>query len=215
MLQFKSVLHRIHVACFDLLFPNSALDGLQLFGRHSFSSREITFAYQHSPHSLPSLLERSKLTSCDLGINLHSRVCRYQFLREFNPLVDRNSNVLVNTSMSSPENVYSPLSDNCIVLHATEVVSHWSKYMNCFHPLAHAQHPVNLLDSEPMEDIRHQSLKSHILDTSNIFSPLEVIRGSVGTTLASIVDHWFIVSTYAERKSMPSKEEVLTILFTN
>lgn len=41
-----------------------------------------------------------------------------------------------------------------------------------------------------MQDVWHQGLKAHILDASNVFGSLEVVRGSVGTTLASVVNHY-------------------------
>lgn len=41
--------------------------------------------------------------------------------------------------------------------------------------LAHAKHPVNLLDAQPVQDIRHESLESHVFDTCNVLGPLEIV----------------------------------------
>jgi len=54
--------------------------------------------------------------------------------------------------------------------------------------LAHTQHPVNFLDSKPMKNIGHQRLESHILHTSNVLGSLEVLRGTIQSTLSGIVD---------------------------
>ena len=55
-------------------------------------------------------------------------------------------------------------------------------------PLAHAQHPIDLLDTEPMKDIGHQGLKAHVLDASHVFGSLEIIRSPVFSTFSCIVD---------------------------
>lgn len=54
--------------------------------------------------------------------------------------------------------------------------------------LAHTQHPINLLDTEPVKNIGHQGLKSHIFDPSNILRSLEVLRSTIQATLSSVVD---------------------------
>lgn len=41
--------------------------------------------------------------------------------------------------------------------------------------LAHAQHAVNLGNAEPVQNIRHQRLETHVFDTGNVFGSLEVI----------------------------------------
>lgn len=41
--------------------------------------------------------------------------------------------------------------------------------------LAHAEHSVNLLDSEPVENIWHQSLEAHILHTGDVLGSLEIL----------------------------------------
>ena len=56
--------------------------------------------------------------------------------------------------------------------------------------LAHTQHPVNLLYPQPVQDIGHQRLKSHVLDSGNIFGALKIIRGSVGSSFPRIINHW-------------------------
>jgi hypothetical protein len=56
-----------------------------------------------------------------------------------------------------------------------------------FH-VAHTQHSIYLLDTQPMENIGHQSLESHILHTGDIFGSFEIFRGTVRSTLSRIVD---------------------------
>lgn len=56
--------------------------------------------------------------------------------------------------------------------------------------LAHADEPINLSDSKPVQDIGHKVLESIVLDSRDIFSALEIIRCSVLTTLASIIDNY-------------------------
>lgn len=53
--------------------------------------------------------------------------------------------------------------------------------------LAHAQHSINLLDAEPMKDIRHKRLKPHIFDSGDILGSLEVIRRAIFATLPCVV----------------------------
>lgn len=53
--------------------------------------------------------------------------------------------------------------------------------------LAHAQHPVDLGDTQPVQDVRHQRLEAHIFDTGDVLGPLEVVGGPVFATLAGVV----------------------------
>ena len=39
-----------------------------------------------------------------------------------------------------------------------------------------------------MEDIGHQRLESHVLHTSNVLGPLEILRSPIQSTLSRIVD---------------------------
>lgn len=55
------------------------------------------------------------------------------------------------------------------------------------HILAHAQHAVNLLYPEPMQNVGHQLLEPHILHSGNIFSSFEVLRCSIGATLSGVI----------------------------
>jgi len=57
--------------------------------------------------------------------------------------------------------------------------------------VGHAQHPVDLGDTEPVQDIGHQGLETHVLDTSNVLSTLEVLASAVLASLSSIVDEVF------------------------
>lgn len=53
--------------------------------------------------------------------------------------------------------------------------------------LAHAQHPVDLGDTKPVQDVRHQGLEAHVLHTGDILSPLEVVGCPIFATLSSVV----------------------------
>ena len=53
--------------------------------------------------------------------------------------------------------------------------------------VGHAKHAINLGDTQPVQDIRHQSLEAHILDTGDILRTLEVLARTVFATLSGIV----------------------------
>jgi len=55
--------------------------------------------------------------------------------------------------------------------------------------LAHAQHAVDLGDSEPVQDIWHQGLEPHVLDAGDVFGPFEVVRCTVFSTFPRVVHH--------------------------
>ena len=54
--------------------------------------------------------------------------------------------------------------------------------------ITHANHMIHLLDPEPVQNVGHECLESHILHTSNHLGRLEVAVSTVTTTLAEIVD---------------------------
>lgn len=54
--------------------------------------------------------------------------------------------------------------------------------------LAHAQHSVNLLDTKPVENVRHQGLETHVLDASDVLSSFEIFRSTIRPSLSGIVD---------------------------
>ena len=84
-----------------------------------------------------------------------------------------------------------PLANNGVIFHAVDLCK-LRKNSDIDHtgddPLAHAQHPIDLLDAEPMKDIGHQGLKAHVLDASHVFGSLEIIRSPVFSTFSCIVD---------------------------
>lgn len=55
------------------------------------------------------------------------------------------------------------------------------------HSLAHAQHAVNLLDSQPVENVGHESLETHVFDARDILRPFEIIRSAVCAAFAGVV----------------------------
>lgn len=62
------------------------------------------------------------------------------------------------------------------------------KRVDVRHLLAHAQHTIDLLNSEPVKNIGHEGLEAHIFYASNVLSSLEVLRCTIGTALSGVVD---------------------------
>jgi hypothetical protein len=57
--------------------------------------------------------------------------------------------------------------------------------------VTHTQHAVDFGDTKPMQDIRHERLEAHVLDTSDVFGPFEVFASSVFSSLSGVVDKVF------------------------
>lgn len=55
----------------------------------------------------------------------------------------------------------------------------------------HAQHTIDLRDSQPMQDIRHQRLKPHVFDPSDILSAFEVLARPIAAPFSGVVDEVF------------------------
>lgn len=74
------------------------------------------------------------------------------------------------------------------MLHTVCYVSEWAMQLSgCVHVLAHAQHAIDLLYSEPMEDVRHERLEAHIFHACNVLSSLEVLGCTISTALPGVV----------------------------
>lgn len=58
------------------------------------------------------------------------------------------------------------------------------------HLLAHAQHTVDLGDSEPVEDVRHKGLEAHVFDAGDHFGPFEVVRCTIFASFPRVVNNW-------------------------
>lgn len=56
--------------------------------------------------------------------------------------------------------------------------------------LAHAQHPVNLGDTQPVQDIRHQCLEAHVFHAGNVLSPLKIFRRTIFPAFPSVIHHY-------------------------
>ena len=54
--------------------------------------------------------------------------------------------------------------------------------------VTHRHHVVDLLDAEPVKDVGHERLETHVLDAGDKLGRLEVLVGRVTTTLAQIVN---------------------------
>src|SRR5690606_9849284 len=50
--------------------------------------------------------------------------------------------------------------------------------------VAHGNEAVDLLDAEPMQWVRHQLLKAHVLHAGDTLGAREVLTGAVATVLA-------------------------------
>jgi hypothetical protein len=74
------------------------------------------------------------------------------------------------------------------VLHAIESISPHGSLRPIGNSLAHTKHSINLLDAKPVKDIGHQCLKAHILHARNVFGSFEVLRRSIKTPFAGIID---------------------------
>lgn len=57
------------------------------------------------------------------------------------------------------------------------------------HSLAHAQHAVDLLDAEPVQDVGHKGLEAHVLNAGNVLRPLEILGCAVLAAFPGIVDN--------------------------
>lgn len=49
------------------------------------------------------------------------------------------------------------------------------------------QHTIDLGNPKPVQDIRHESLKSHVFDSGNIFCPLKILACPVRATFPCVV----------------------------
>lgn len=63
--------------------------------------------------------------------------------------------------------------------------------------LAHAKHPVDLLDSKPVQNIGHQGLEAHVLDAGDIFGASEVVGSPVFSSLPGVVNDCHSLSVSA------------------
>lgn len=54
--------------------------------------------------------------------------------------------------------------------------------------LGHTQHAINLLDTQPMQDIRHESLEPHILYAGDVLGSLEILGCAIGAAFSCVVD---------------------------
>lgn len=53
--------------------------------------------------------------------------------------------------------------------------------------VAHRHHVVDLLDTQPVQNVGHERLESHVLHTGDELSRLEVLVSGVTTTFAEVV----------------------------
>lgn len=55
-----------------------------------------------------------------------------------------------------------------------------------FH-ITHTEHTIDLGDAQPMQDIRHQRLKAHILHPRDILRALEILARAIGAAFPRVV----------------------------
>jgi len=53
--------------------------------------------------------------------------------------------------------------------------------------ITHRHHIIDLLDAQPVQDVRHQCLEAHVLDTGDHFSGFEVFIGGVASAFTQVV----------------------------
>lgn len=53
--------------------------------------------------------------------------------------------------------------------------------------LAHTQHPVDLGNTKPVQNVRHQGLETHVFHTSDVFGPLEIVRSAILSSLSGVI----------------------------
>lgn len=53
--------------------------------------------------------------------------------------------------------------------------------------LGNHKHSVDLGNTEPVQNIRHQSLETHVLDAGNVLCTFEVLACTIGTTFSCVV----------------------------
>jgi hypothetical protein len=66
----------------------------------------------------------------------------------------------------------------------------YPQYENIAH-IAHRNHIVDLLDAQPVQDVRHEHLKAHVLHARNQFCCTEVLVRRVAAAFAEVVDQIF------------------------
>lgn len=54
--------------------------------------------------------------------------------------------------------------------------------------VTHRNHVVDFLDTEPVQDVGHECLEAHVLDTRDELCRFEVLVGGVTTPLPQVVD---------------------------
>lgn len=143
-------------------------------------------------------------TSCDLCVNLNTGVCRDPGLGKLDSFVNGDSSKCVclsachvcsTTSICNIRTYPCPTMASCFMLFDVGCTVRLERpqgiwgtgYMGNIDALAHAEHPVDFSDAQPVQNIRHESLETHILDSGYVFGPLEVVRSPILTTLARIV----------------------------
>jgi hypothetical protein len=172
-----------------LLFPASTLNSGKLLLSHSVSSSKVTSKTSALSQDIesgmwdnsPAVILASISTLESAGIQDSG-----SSTRSWIGILRCGQQICANLAMV-PQNL--PLANDRVVLHTFDNVNK----MYLVDPvtgdlLAHTQHPINLLDTEPVQNVRHQCLKSHVFDTCNVFCTLEVLRGTVQSTLSGIVD---------------------------
>ena len=74
--------------------------------------------------------------------------------------------------------------------------------------VAHGDHVVDLANAKPVQDVGHECLESHVLDTRNELRRAEILVRRITATLAQVIHE---VSKAAKRakRMKPSRNELL------
>ncbi len=121
---------------------------------------------------LRDLLATRKVASRNLRVYLYARVGRNEIVGKVVALENRN-----------------PGLHNGVVFPTIKFVSalrRWSKVRDLH--VTHGHHVVDLLNTEPVQDVGHESLEAHVFDARDLLRRLEILIGRIATPLAKIVD---------------------------
>ncbi len=78
-----------------------------------------------------------------------------------------------------------PTIASCFMLHMYVNIN---RHFHVDYILAHTQHAIDLLDPKPMQNIRHQGLKTHVFHASNVLGPLKIFGSSISASFSSIIN---------------------------
>jgi hypothetical protein len=122
--------------------------------------------------SFGDLFTACEIASCDLGVDLDSRVGRDEVF--WNIIAFQNGNATLDDRVVFPAKRDSQPNGRDSHLH-----------------IAHGHHVINLDDTQPMQDIGHEGLEPHILHAGDQFCRFKIPISGIATSFSEIVDEVF------------------------